>query len=83
MEPSTHSKEHKEIISEYWAADERAKQAVADGSHLPTFLPFTLGAGSLKVYIQLFLSVRFENSVLIIQVSICIAFYDPEKQNAC
>lgn len=38
------------------SADERAKQAVADGSHLPTFLPFTLGAGNLKVYIPLFIS---------------------------
>lgn len=48
--------EHEEIISEYWAADERAKKAVADVSHLPTFLPFTLVAGNLKVYIPLFLS---------------------------
>lgn len=48
--------EHEEIISEYWAADERAKKAAADVSHLLTFLPFTLVAGNLKVYIPLFLS---------------------------
>ncbi|KAM6320404.1 LOW QUALITY PROTEIN: uncharacterized protein MYH16 [Podargus strigoides] len=41
--------EHEEMISEYRAGDERAKEDVADLSHLPTFLPFMLVAGNLKI----------------------------------
>lgn len=75
--------EHKEIIREHGGGDEGAKKAVADLSHLLTFLPFMVVAENLQVYIPLFLSSADLKAVLIIDVSTCTAFYDPERQDAC